>query len=242
MVPTAVSQILEQIVNAVASIAGAYLLLQVGLGFAKTSGNDSFGPAYAAAGGTVGTIAGAFFALVFIALLASAYMKILKSGCAETEAAEKKLPAGLRVLFITIAPVILSATVSNISDFVDNALFNNIMAAQGYEKTENASLLGILGGQYTTMINVPLSVATALGASLIPSLVATVQTGSRKQIHQKITSVIRFNMCIAIPCAMDFLYWQDRSWICCSLPRIMRRLQECSSLAPFPLCSSAFPQ
>ena len=110
-----------------------------------------------------------------------------------------------KVLFVTIAPVILSATVSNISDFVDNALFNNIMAAQGYGKTEYASLLGILGGQYTTMINVPLSVATALGASLIPSLVATVQTGSRKQIHQKITSVIRFNMCIAIPCAMGFL-------------------------------------
>ena len=61
-----------------------------------------------------------------------------------------------RVLFVTIAPVILSATVSNISDFVDNALFNNIMAAQGYGKTEYASLLGILGGQYTTMINVPL--------------------------------------------------------------------------------------
>ena len=81
------------------------------------------------------------------------------------------------MLFITIAPVILSATVSNISDFVDNALFNNIMAAQGYEKTEYASLLGILGGQYTTMINVPLSVATALGASLIPSLVCDCPDG-----------------------------------------------------------------
>ena len=206
MVPTAVSQILEQIVNAVASIAGAYLLLQVGLGFAKTSGNDSFGPAYAAAGGTVGTIAGAFFALVFIALLASAYMKIFKKRMRRDRSRRKESYQQVyRVLFITIAPVILSATVSNISDFVDNALFNNIMAAQGYEKTEYASLLGILGGQYTTMINVPLSVATALGASLIPSLVATVQTGSRKQIHQKITSVIRFNMCIAIPCAMGFL-------------------------------------
>ena len=53
MVPTAVSQILEQIVNAVASIAGAYILLQVGKGLAETRGNDSFGPAYAAAGGTV---------------------------------------------------------------------------------------------------------------------------------------------------------------------------------------------
>ena len=61
-----------------ASIAGAYILLQVGKGLAETRGNDSFGPAYAAAGGTVGTIAGAFFALLFIALLASAYLKVFK--------------------------------------------------------------------------------------------------------------------------------------------------------------------
>ena len=189
-----------------ASIAGAYILLQVGKGLAETRGNDSFGPAYAAAGGTVGTIAGAFFALLFIALLASAYLKVFKRKMRRDRSRKREsYQLVYRVLFVTIAPVILSATVSNISDFVDNALFNNIMAAQGYGKTEYASLLGILGGQYTTMINVPLSVATALGSSLIPSLVATVQTGSRKQIHHKITSVIRFNMCIAIPCAMGFL-------------------------------------
>ena len=39
-----------------------------------------------------------------------------------------------KVLFVTIAPVILSATVYNISDFVDTALFNNVMAAQGFSK------------------------------------------------------------------------------------------------------------
>ena len=206
MVPTAVSQILEQIVNAVASVAGAYLLLQVGLDLAKSSKNQSFGPAYAAAGGTVGTIAGAFFALLFIALLAWAYLKVFRRKMRRDKSRRKESYQQVyKVLFITIVPVILSATVSNISDFVDNALFSNIMAAQGYKKTEYASLLGILSGQYATMINVPLSVATALGASLIPSLVATVQTGSRKQIHQKITSVVRFNMCIAIPCAVGFL-------------------------------------
>lgn len=68
-----------------------------------------------------------------------------------------------KVLFITIAPVILSATVYNISDFVDTALFNNIMAAQGFTKKEYASLLGIFQGQYSTLINVPLSISSALG-------------------------------------------------------------------------------
>ena len=46
MVPTAISQIIEQIVNAVISVTGAYVLFSVGKGIAKTRGNDSYGPAY----------------------------------------------------------------------------------------------------------------------------------------------------------------------------------------------------
>ena len=70
---------------------------------------------------------------------------------------------------------------------------------------EYESLLGIFQGQYSTMINVPLSISSALAASLVPSLVATVQTGSRKQVHNKINTVSRFNMVIAIPCAVGFI-------------------------------------
>ncbi len=39
----------------------------------------------------------------------------------------------------------------------------------------------------------------------MPSLVATIQTGSRKEIHNKIDLVSRFNMIIAIPCAAAFI-------------------------------------
>ena len=51
MMPTAFSQILEQIVNAAASVAGAYVLLKMGMEIAGTRGDDSYGAAYAAAGG-----------------------------------------------------------------------------------------------------------------------------------------------------------------------------------------------
>ena len=63
----------------------------------------------------------------------------------------------------------------------------------------------MFSSQYSTLVNVPLSVASSLAASLIPSLVTTVQTGNRKQVHNKIHTVTRFNMMIAIPCAAGFL-------------------------------------
>lgn len=206
MIPTAISQVIEQIVNAVVSIVGAYVLLNAGKTVGKTHGDKSFGPAYAAAGGTLGTVLGALSALIFVGIVFLAYNKVFKRKMKnDTSKRTEGYKRVYKVLFITIAPVILSATVYNISDFVDTALFNNIMAAQGFTKKEYASLLGIFQGQYSTLINVPLSISSALAASLVPSLVATVQTGNRKQVHDKINMVSRFNMLIAIPCAVGFV-------------------------------------
>jgi stage V sporulation protein B len=206
MVPTAISQVLEQVVNAIASIAGAYMLLQAGKNVATRMSDESYGPAYAAAGGTIGTIAGAFFALILLVAIFFAYKKIFKRQMRRDRSKKTEhYQLIFKVLLATIAPVILSATVYNISDFLDSAIFNKIMAMQGYSKVEYASLLGMFGGQFTTLINVPTSISSALAASLIPSLVMTAQTGSRKQIHNKIDLVTRFTMLIAIPCAVGFV-------------------------------------
>ena len=75
MVPTAVSQIIEQIVNAVVSVVGAYMLLKVGKEVAAQKNNDSYGAAYAASGGTLGTVMGALAALLFLFFLFLAFRK-----------------------------------------------------------------------------------------------------------------------------------------------------------------------
>ncbi|MDR1800996.1 MAG: polysaccharide biosynthesis protein [Lachnospiraceae bacterium] len=206
MVPTAVSQVLEQIVNAAASIIGAIVLLKTGEKIAAEKGSVSYGPAYAAAGGTIGTVLGAVMALAFLLLTFFAYRKLYRKKM-KTDKGKPRERYGyiIQILLSTIAPVLLSATVYNISDFVDSAIFNRIMDVQGVPEVEYASMLGILGGQYSTLINVPLSISTALAAAVIPSLVATAKTGNRKQIHRKIQSVTRFNMLIAIPSAVGFI-------------------------------------
>ena len=64
MIPTAVSQLAEQIVNAAVSIIAGYILVNT----FKNSANAS---AYGAAGGTLGTAVGALTALVFLVILLS---------------------------------------------------------------------------------------------------------------------------------------------------------------------------
>lgn len=206
MVPTAVSQIIEQVVNAIVSIAGAYMLLKVGLEASKKGGSKSLGAAYAAAGGTLGTVIGALSGLIFLIILFMIYRKYFRKQMRKDQGHRvESYEKIVKVLLITIAPVILSSTVYNLCGVVDNAMFGKIMAIQGHKESEYAALLGIVTGKYDTLVNVPLAISSAFGSSLIPSIVMTAKTGNRKQVHDKIHIFTRFNMIIAIPCAVGFI-------------------------------------
>lgn len=206
MLPTAISQVLEQIINAVISIVGAYFLLKAGQSVADKKGHSSYGAAYAAAGGTLGTVAGALSALLFLLFLFAVYKRVIKRQMRRDRSRRRESYKKIfKVLLLTIAPVILSATVYNLCGVIDNAMFGKIMSVQGHKESEYAALLGMLSGKYDTIINVPLAFSSALAASLIPSLVTTVKTGSRRQVHSKIDLFSRFNMMIAIPCAVGLM-------------------------------------
>ena len=206
MVPTAISQILEQIVNAIVSIIGASYLLEMGKKAAATQSNPSLPYAYGAAGGTLGTVTGAFVGMLFLLILIKMYYPRMKrrmlSDVTGNEESYKQIYA---VLFLTIAPVLLSTAIYNINDTIDQGIFSSAMVAQGHTEKEAAEFLGMFTGKYNTLIHIPLAVANALGASLIPSLTASVSNGTKKEVRDKISMVIRFTMLIAIPSFIAFL-------------------------------------
>lgn len=204
MIPTALSQILEQIVNAVVSIVGAAMLLKYGESVAKTQGNELLAAAYSAAGGTLGTVAGALMGLVFLGFSYCAYKSIQKKQLRMDRSKHTEdYKTIFKLLLLTIAPVILSTTVYNLSNVVDSAMFNKIMTAQGFSEKECVTLLGKLG-QYYTLFNVPLAVANALGSSMIPGLVRAYESHERKLVHNRIYMAARYTMLIAIPSAVGF--------------------------------------
>ena len=204
MIPTAISQVLEQILNAVISVVGAAFLLDYGKKIAAQHGNELLAPAYSAAGGTLGTVAGALIGLLFLALCYYLSRKVihrqLKRDRSRHEESYRKI---FKVLLLTIAPVILSTAVYNVGNVIDSAMFNNIMGAQGHLEEECVELLGKLG-QYYTLFNVPLAVANALGASMIPALVRAYENRDRRALHNRIYMAVRFTMLIAIPSAFGF--------------------------------------
>ena len=204
MVPSAISQIIEQIVNAIVSIWAAYVLFQYGSKIGQILGDpERYAAAYGAAGGTLGTNLGAVAALLFMLLIFYVYMRGFKRKMKREQNVEvDSFAYTMKILVITIIPVLLSSTIYNISGIIDQGLFKNIATNQGYSVDEIDVWWGVFSGKYKVLINVPISIASAMAASSVPSLSASFTAGDKEAVNSRINAAIRFIMVIAMPCCV----------------------------------------
>lgn len=201
MVPTAVSQLFEQIVNAVVSIGAASWLVKKGLEADLVYGETEYASSFGAAGGTLGTGAGAVIALAFFLLLLFLYRPVMRRQLKKDKTGrEDSFGKIAAVLTITILPIVLSSTVYNISSVLDNYLFASGLRALG-EEDQMAALWGVFG-EYHLLFNIPVALANALSSSLIPALANAAAMRDRKAAVQRTRTAIRFSMIIAIPAAV----------------------------------------
>ena len=200
MLPTAISQILEQIVNAVISIYAAAMLFQEGLRSNALYGSTQYSYAFGAAGGTIGTGAGALAGLLFLLFILFSYRPVMKRQSRRDRSGYLETYGGLSaVLIMTVLPIVFSSVAYNISIVVDNSIYGISMASMGMGAPEIAANWGIYSGKYRLLFNIPVAIANSLASALIPSLSQAVAERSRPQIIRKISMVIRFSMIIAIP-------------------------------------------
>lgn len=202
MVPTAVSQIFEQIVNAVISLLAAKSLFDLGVKSNLVYGSTEYSYAFGAAGGALGTGAGALTALILFVGLYLMYRPKMKRRIRKEQGTSAESYGMITsTLFLTVVPVIVSSSLYNSSTVIDNVLFGQIMTGLG-EAKQIASQWGIYSGKYHLLFNIPVAVANSLSSSLIPALSRAVAEKDRKQTLNRIASAIRFSMIIAIPSAV----------------------------------------
>lgn len=204
MIPSAVSQIIEQIVNAIVSVWAAYVLFDYGSRIGQVLGDAKrYGAAYGAAGGTLGTNLGAVSALLFMLFVFYAYMRVFKKKMRrEQNVKVDSFSYIMKILIITIIPVLLSSTIYNISGILDQGVFKNIATMQGCKAEDIDVWWGVFSGKYKVLINVPISIASAMAASSVPSLSASFSEGRKEAVNRQINAAIRFIMVISIPCAV----------------------------------------
>ena len=204
MMPSAVSQIIEQIVNAIVSVWAAYVLFQYGSKIGAVLGDpDSYAAAYGAAGGTLGTNLGAVAGLGFMILVYLAYMTVFKKKMKRERGVKvDSFAYTMKMLVITIIPVLLSTTIYNVSGIIDQGLFKNIATTQGYSSNEIDVWWGVFSGKYKVLINVPISIASAMAASSVPTLTKSFAEKNMEAVRGQINAAMRFVMVIAVPCCV----------------------------------------
>lgn len=205
MMPTAVSQVIEQIFNAVVSITAASLLFRYGVSLDEKAGitDGRSGPIYGAAGSTLGTSLGALSGLIFLIIVMLMYNRVLQRQMKRDRTGSRESYGTVfKLLVLTIVPVILSTAVYNVSGVLDQGLFKYLMLdVQKMEKSVVEVYWGIYVGKYKLLTNVPIAVASALSASTIPALTRARMEGNRKEMRRKTDGAIRMVMFICIPSA-----------------------------------------
>lgn len=196
MVPTAVSQIIEQIINAFVSVYAAYT-------FMKIHADSELVSAWGAAGGTLGTCLGALSALLFMLFIYMMYRptkrKLEKRDKSGVVFPEKEI---LFLLIATIVPIIVSQTVYQISGIIDYFIFGKMMGAKGISSEIVSAHTGIYSSQYRVLASVPIAISTAMASSMMPSAAASFAEKNIDRVKEKIASAVKFNMIIGFPCAV----------------------------------------
>ena len=203
-VPSAISQIVEQIVNAIISIVASYILFSYGGRVGEVMGDSAhYAAAYGAAGGSLGTCIGAVAGLFFVSFVFFAFRERLKNLLSKDTGADKEsYKTVLKVVVLTVVPVLLSTTIYNISSIVNQFLFKNIAIYQNYSPDDLNIWWGVFTGKYKLLTNVPIAISSALASSSVPSLAAAFAQKQIDILKGRIALAIKFTMMIAIPCCV----------------------------------------
>jgi len=188
MAPTAVSQVLEQIVRVATMFALAYLLMPRGL-------------EYAAAGATFGAVSGALVALGYLTVL----FMIGRGGEKTRQRRPWRVPEGnlqtvKRIVGLAV-PISLAGMVLPLILLVDMLVVPRQLQAAGVGMAEATALYGQLSGGAMPLVNLPTVFTVALATSLVPAIAGASALGQTQQIRSKVTTALRLATVISLPSA-----------------------------------------
>lgn len=199
MVQTSVSQILEQLANAVVSIAAAWLLMQTAVG-ADPTRRAQLG----AMGSALGTGAGVLIALLFMVFCFRRSKKGRKAEIlSDATGKEEKYRIFLRDTILVITPFMLSGVIMNLTTSLNQTIYMRMLIdLKGAGETATTTLYGIFSNKAVVISNIPISIATAVSSAIIPGISAAYarrdETGARRQVG----NAIRITSIVAIPSAV----------------------------------------
>lgn len=191
MLPTAISNIIEQVVK-----------LAVGIGLSV-----AFMPK-----GVTAAVNGALLGIAASEVCALAYLVITYFVRGRALKAEKLHVSGedARVMFKVAFPIAIVALLLPLSSFLDSVILVNVLKGAGVAQDVATAQYGLLSGPVNSLINMPIVVIMSLAVVVVPSVSVSRVQRDIDGVMLKSRLSIKLAYLIGIPCAFFFMVFAPR--------------------------------
>ncbi len=189
MTPSAISQVAEQLGRVAAVFPLVYLLLPKGIEFA-------------AAGAAFGPVVGAIAGLLVLLIIYKRQRKdiLLEISRDRSSLIENSLSIAYKLIAFAI-PITLGGLIIPVMNLADAAIVNRKLQFAGFTVKRATELYGQLTGMAGPLINLPVIVTIALGASLVPAISEAMAMNNNRLASYRASAGIRVALIFALPSA-----------------------------------------
>lgn len=190
MVPTAVSQLIEQIGRVFIALPLAYLGMQRG------------GIAWGAAGALLGSTTAEGAALLFMLFQHRRADRTLDAVPQRIDGDTLANRAIMSRLIRVAIPITLGACIVPLAGFIDSIMLTQLMEGAGMAREEALIRYGAYAGPVLTLINVPTALAMAMSTNLVPDIASGLARGDRAFVAKETGIGLRMAAVIGFPCSI----------------------------------------
>ncbi len=186
MVPTAYSQVLEQLIRMSTMIGLVYFLVPYGIGVA-------------AAGATFGAVTGSIAGLLTLVFI---YYRKRKNIWEYVQIGSNDDLDSLKIvkqIFALGIPITFGALVQPLMSLVDSIIIPQRLQAAGFIVEKSTELFGDLAGVAMVLVNFPTIITISLAASLVPSISEAYALKKDKLISSRTQTGLRLAILIGLP-------------------------------------------
>lgn len=196
MVPTALSQLLEQVFRVMVSVGLVLLLIPLGI-------------EYAAAGATFGAVAGALAGLATLSFIYYRNKKDFSRNLRkQTPASPRLLKRVIYRIGVLSAPIMLGSLIIPLTNLIDFAVVPLRLQEAGLGEQATA-LYGQLTGMAGSIIHLPIVVGISLTISLVPAISEAHAKNDLSLLRHRIETSLRLGLMISIPAAVGLFLLSD---------------------------------
>ena len=190
MVPTAISQLIEQVGKVFLALPMAYI------------GNQMGGVAMGAAGALLGTTIVEGIALLYMILLyfrRRSRFDAIPQLAPEQNASTKRIAEQLMVIAI---PITIGSCIVPLSQFIDSAMLVNRCVVSGLTHDAAVETYGVFSGMVIRLINIPTALSLAVSMSLVPAISSAWAVQDMDAVQRQTNLGLRFAFLIGLPCSV----------------------------------------